>query len=85
MNPVILRQIVQEAGFPVIAQALQDEKLETREGLLKRLPAGTREIIEQELEMSVDDKSAAADAKGKVVAIARQMMADGRLHFGEKK
>jgi hypothetical protein len=80
-----LRLLLQEVGYSVAAQALKDEKAELRDAVLKRLPPGMREIIQQELDLSADDQAAAADAKLKVVALARQMMADGRIAMGEKK
>jgi len=80
-----LRLLIQESGFGTIAQALREEKAELREAVVRRLPPAMREIMEQELELAADDNSASAEAKAKVTALARQMLQDGRISFGEKK
>ena len=85
VGPGPLRIIMQEVGYPAAAQALRDEKPEARDGILRKLPAGAREIIQQELELSVEDRAAMIDAKARIVEIARRLMQEGRLVLPEKK
>jgi flagellar motor switch protein FliG len=80
-----LRLVVQEAGLSSIAQALRDEKPEFKDAVLRRLPPAMREILQQELELSNDDKNASQEAKAKVLALASQMLLERRISFGEKK
>lgn len=80
-----LRLMVAETGYPVIASAMKDEKPEFRNAILGRLPAATREIILQELELSKDDKAASTDAKIKLVAAGRKLLAEGRIQLPERK
>ena len=63
----------------------KDEKPEFLEGLFRKLPAATREIIQQELEMSPDDKAALTDAKARIVVLARRLIGEGRFAMPEKK
>jgi hypothetical protein len=80
-----LRLLVQEIGYPTVAMSLKDEKAEFRETILRRLPAGTREIILQELELSADDKAAMIDAKTRLVVLGRRLLLEGRIGLPERK
>jgi hypothetical protein len=80
-----LRLILQEAGISTIAQALRDEKPELVDAIVRRLPPAMREILQQELELSNDDKNASQEAKAKIVSMASQMLLERRISFGEKK
>lgn len=83
--PGSLRIIIQDVGYPVMAQALKEERSETRQSLLARLPAATREILEQELEVAPADPSASADAKERLVLSGRRLLSEGRIALPEKK
>ena len=74
-----LRLVFQEVGYPTAALALRDEKPENRLALLARLPVAMREILQQELDLSGDDKNAIADAKMKLLDVGRRLLADGRI------
>jgi len=79
-----LRMIVQEVGYAVMAVALKLEKAEARQALLLKLPSATREILSQELEVSVADAVAIAEAKAKIVAVGRRLLNEGRIALPEK-
>ncbi len=79
-----LRILTQEAGYTVIASAIRDEKPEIRNAVLGKLPAAMRTIVMEELELSKDDKTASADAKTRVMAIARRLLNEGRLKLPER-
>lgn len=85
VNPGALRLIVQDVGYPTFAAAMKNEKPELRDGLLRRLPAATREILQQELEMSNEDRATIEISRERVVSAARRLIADGRLTMPEKK
>ncbi len=85
IGPGPLRLLVQELGYPTTAMALRDEKPELREAVLRRLPAGTREIVKQELELSNDDKAGMIDAKARLVTLARRMIIEGRIVLTDRK
>jgi hypothetical protein len=80
-----LRVIIQEAGYPVAAQALRDEKPEYRDALLKKLPVAMREILEQELDLSGDDKRSMIEAKVRLLDVGRRLLADGRIALPESQ
>jgi hypothetical protein len=80
-----LRLLFQEVGYPTVALALRDDRPESREALLKRLPVAMREILQQELDLSADDKNAAADAKMKMLDIGRRLLTEGKLALPERK
>jgi len=80
-----LRLLVQDIGYPTIAQALKDEKPEFRQSVMAKLPAGTREIVQQELDLSGPDRAAAIAAKTRVMDAARRLMQEGRFTLGEQK
>lgn len=82
--PGALRLIIQEVGYPTAATALRDEKPEIRSVLLSRLPAAVREILEQELEIAPQDATASLDAKTRVAAIGRKLLAEGRIALPER-
>jgi hypothetical protein len=83
VTPGALRLVIQEVGFPTAALAMRDEKPEAREALLKRLPIAMREILQQELELSLDDKTAIAEAKFRLSEIGRRLLSEGRITFPE--
>ncbi len=83
--PAGLRLLVQESGYAATALALKDEPPEFRETILRKLPAATREIIQQELDLSSDDKAASNEAKNRVVVLARRMLGEGRIALPERK
>jgi len=85
ITPGALRLVVQEIGYPSAALSLKDEKPEFRDAIVAKLPAVTREIIQQELDLSADDKTAIADAKTRLVTLARRLLADGRITLPERK
>lgn len=80
-----MRMVVAEVGYPVLAQAIRAEKPEFRAAVLQRLPAATREIVLQELELSGDDKVAATDAKMKIMALGQRLLTEGRIQLPERK
>ena len=80
-----LRLVFQEVGYPTAALALRDEKPESRTLLLNRLPVAMREILQQELDLSADDKNAMADAKMRLLEIGRRLLAEGRMSLPERK
>ena len=80
-----LRLVIQEAGYPTVALALRDEKPEMRATLLNRLPVAMREILEQELDVSNDDKNAIQEAKTNLMNVGRRLLTDGRIALPEKK
>ncbi|OGR91054.1 MAG: hypothetical protein A2992_03135 [Elusimicrobia bacterium RIFCSPLOWO2_01_FULL_59_12] len=82
LGPAALRLLVQETGYPQIALCLKDEKKELRDAVLSRLPAGIRDIVQQESELSGGDKQAVADAKNKLVVTAARLLAEGRITLG---
>jgi flagellar motor switch protein FliG len=67
------------------AMALKDERPETRQAILARLPAATREILEQELEVAPVDAAASANAKARLAAAGRKLLADGRIALPERR
>jgi len=83
INAGALRLIIQEAGYPVSAQALRDEKPENRDAILKKLPVAMREILAQELELAGDDKRLMIEAKVRLLDIGRRLLADGRIALPE--
>jgi len=85
ISPAGLRLVIQDAGYPTVAQALKDERPEVRAVLMGRLPAATREILEQELEMAPADPVASVDAKARIATSGRKLLADGRIALQEKK
>jgi flagellar motor switch protein FliG len=78
-----LRMLIQEVGYPAAAMALRDEKPESRDGILKRLPAAMREILQQELELAGDDRRAMIEAKVRLLDVGRRMLAEGRITLPE--
>jgi flagellar motor switch protein FliG len=80
-----LRMVIQEAGYPTVASAFRAEKKEILETLLGRLPAATREILEQEIEMAPSDAVAGADAKARIAFAGRKLLAEGRITLAERK
>jgi len=80
-----LRMVLQEVGYPTAALALRDEKPENRTALLSRLPVAMREIFQQELDLSADDKNAMADAKLRMLDIGRRLLAEGRMSLPEAR
>ncbi len=80
-----MRLLVAEAGYPALAQALRSEKVEFRNSVLVRLPAATREIILQELELSGEDRAATTEAKVKIVNLGQRLLMDGRIQLPERK
>jgi flagellar motor switch protein FliG len=80
-----LRTLIQEAGYPTAALALRDEKPEVRTALLNRLPVALREILQQELDLSNDDKAAMMDAKVRLMNIGRRLLTEGRIALPETK
>jgi hypothetical protein len=78
-----LRILIQEVGYPGAAMALRDEKPESRDGILKRLPAAMREILQQELDLAGDDKRAMIEAKIRLLDAGRRLLADGRITLPE--
>jgi len=85
LAPGALRLLVQEIGYPTAAMALKDERPELRDALLRKLPAATREIIQQELELSAEDRAGSQEAKSRFVVLARRLMAEGRIAMPERK
>lgn len=85
ITPGALRLLVQETGYPVVALCLKEEKPEFRDAVLRRLPVATREIIQQELDLSSDDKAAILDAKTRLVTLARRLLLEGRIGLPERK
>jgi len=79
-----LRMVIQEAGYSTAALALRDEKPDVRTGLLNRLPVAMREILQQELDLSANDKTAMMDAKMNLMNIGRRLLAEGRISLPEK-
>jgi hypothetical protein len=80
-----LRLISQELGYPTLASALKDEKPDFREAVLKRLPPAVREIIQQELDLSTEDRAASAQAKTTLVTLARRLLQEGRISLPERR
>jgi len=80
-----LRMVIQEVGYPTAALALRDEKPDVRTGLLNRLPVAMREILQQELDVSADDKTAMMDAKVALMNVGRRLLAEGRIALPEKR
>jgi len=80
-----LRLVFQEAGYPTAALALHDEKPDVRQALLARLPVAMREILQQELDLSGDDKNAIAEAKTRLLEIGRRLLVEGRLTLPEAR
>ena len=80
-----LRLVIQEAGYPMAATALRDEKTEIRTGLLNRLPVAMREIMQQELDAASDDKTAIVDAKMKLMDVGRRLLTEGRIALPEAR
>jgi hypothetical protein len=80
-----LRMVIQEAGYPTAALALRDEKPEVRTALLNRLPVAMREILQQELEVTAEDKTAMMDAKMTLMNVGRRLLAEGRIALPEKR
>ena len=85
LGPAALRVLVQETGYPQIALCLKDEKKEFRNVVLGRLPPGIRDIVQQELDLTGEDKRGIAEAKNRLVMVARRLLADGRIALGETK
>jgi flagellar motor switch protein FliG len=85
ITPAALRMVIQEAGYPTVAAALHDEKAEIRAALLGRLPVATREILEQEMEITAPDATAAMDAKARVAFAGRKLLTEGRIALPERK
>ena len=83
LNAGALRLVVQEAGYPVAAMAIKDEKPETRDSLLKRLPVAMREILQQELDLAADDKRSIIEAKVRLLDVGRRLLANGRISLPE--
>jgi flagellar motor switch protein FliG len=77
-----LRVLVQDMGYPQMALALKDEKKETQDAVVRRLPPAIGQIIQQELELSGADKNGIAEAKNRLVMVARQLLTDGRIALG---
>lgn len=82
--PGALRLLIQEAGYPTMAAALKDERPEVRTAMLTRLPAATKEILEQEIEVAPTDPVAGADAKARVAAAGRKLLGEGRIQLPER-
>ncbi len=80
-----LRLLVQEVGYPTTALALRDEKPDFREAILRRLPVAIREILQQELDLAAEDRTAIADAKMKMQETGRRLLVDGRIALPERK
>jgi hypothetical protein len=80
-----LRVLVQDLGYPQLALAMKDEKKEMQEMVMRKLPAGIRTIVQQELELSSGDKRAINDAKNRLVVEVRRLAADGRIALGEQQ
>jgi len=80
-----LRLVFQELGYPTAALALRDEKAEYRAVLLNRLPVAMREILQQELDLSTDDKNAIAEAKMRLLDVGRRLLSDGRVSLPEAR
>ena len=85
INPPSLRLLAQEIGYPTLASAIRDEKPEFRDSVTRKLPPAMREIIQQELELSVDDRGASIEAKARLVVLARRLLQDGRISLPEQK
>ncbi len=85
LDTAALRILTQEAGYPILAASLRDERPEIRNAIVAKLPAVMRTIVQQELELSKDDKTAIADAKARVIAVARRLINEGRLKLSEHK
>ncbi len=80
-----LRMVIQEVGYPTAALALRDEKPDVRTALLNRLPVAMREILQQELDVTGEDKTAMLDAKMALMNIGRRLLAEGRIALPEKR
>ena len=80
-----LRLMLQEVGYPTAALALREETPENRMVILNRLPVAMREIFQQELDLSADDKNAIADAKMRLLDTGRRLLADGRISLPEAR
>jgi len=80
-----MRLLVAEVGYPVLAQAIRTEKPEFRTAVLQRLPAATREIVLQELELSGDDKTSTTEAKMKIMSLGQRLLSEGRIQLPERK
>jgi flagellar motor switch protein FliG len=76
--------LIQDVGYPSVALALKEERTDVRAALLAKLPPATREIIEQELDVTTSDPVAAADAKARIVASGRKLLNEGRIHLPER-
>ncbi|MFA5976572.1 MAG: FliG C-terminal domain-containing protein [Elusimicrobiota bacterium] len=85
LNPGALRLLVQELGYPATALALKAEESPVREAILSKLPAATREIIQQELEMSGSDAVALQEARTRLMGLGRRLLAEGRISLPERK
>ena len=85
VNVGTLRAMFQKAGYPTVAMAMRDEKPENRDAILRKLPVAMREILQQELDLTSDDKHAMIEAKMRLLDIGRRMMADGRMTLPERK
>src|SRR6185295_19504158 len=67
LGTAALRMIVQELGYPQMALALTEERREFQVAVMGKLPAGIREIIQQELELAGQDPTAISEAKTRLV------------------
>jgi hypothetical protein len=85
LNAPSLRIIFQEIGYPVAALCLKDEKPEFRDAILGKLPPAAREIIQQELDMSGDDKAGSKDAKIRLLTLARRLLLESRITLPERR
>jgi hypothetical protein len=85
LAPAGLRALVQEMGYPQMALALKDEKPEIQTAVLSRLPAGIREIVQQELDLSTSEGTGRAEAKNRLVMVARKLVNDGRITLNAEK
>ena len=62
--------------------AYKEEKKELQESVLRRLPGGIREIVQQEMELFGGDKPAIVEAKNRLVVVVRRLLAEGRINLG---
>jgi len=74
-----LRVLIQEATYPVMALAIKAEKPEFITALMGRIPAGIREFIEQEFELSNKDPKSIQDAKNRLIVIGNRLLVEGRI------
>jgi hypothetical protein len=79
-----LRVLVQDVGYPLVALSMKGEKPEFRDAVFRKLPAAMREIIQQELELSRDDKPAIAEARNRVMASGQRLLTEGRISWPER-